>query len=99
MKAILIAAGNNVDGSVEVMRRCLTILLRYDGVGDPADRDPSEFEHEFLETWVKENREELCEACLTIVQAWIAGGCAPTIRMAGAATIMLAGGAVRPRRS
>jgi hypothetical protein len=68
-----IAAGNNVTLSHELTRRA--VLIRMDaGVPTPAERPGQQFRHPNLSRWVREHREELVCACITLVQEWVAAG-------------------------
>jgi hypothetical protein len=65
---------NNAEFSDDLLRRSLRI--RQDaGEEKPALR--TGFKHPNLRKWVGENRSRLLHAVLTLVQAWVAGGCKP----------------------
>lgn len=65
------ATGNNPSKSGEMARR--TIRIRLDPqVERPEDR--KDFRHTDLESWARENRGQLVNAILTMVQGWIAAG-------------------------
>ncbi len=65
-----IFAGNNVDMSGEMARRCLPIPL--DAERNPKTRE--KFVHDNLPVWVDENRPQLVAACLTLIRAWVSRG-------------------------
>jgi len=74
VKCIWIATGNNPILSTEIARR--TIRIRIDAKVDrPWQRDPSQFRHSNIISWVKQNRGELIWAALTLTKAWIIAGC------------------------
>lgn len=63
-------AGNNVIISGDAVRRAVTIRLSTD---EPNPENRSGFRHE-LPTWAFDNRQELLEACMTLITAWIDRG-------------------------
>jgi hypothetical protein len=65
-----IASGNNPRGTAEIMRRALPIRL--DAKIDPLKR--TGFKIKNLKEHVLQNRKQLTEAALTLVNAWIADG-------------------------
>src|SRR2546425_1059933 len=68
-RAVWLATGNNIVASNEIARRSL--LIRIDARTDrPWQR--KDFRHRDLRTWVRENRDKIIHACLTLTQAWIA---------------------------
>lgn len=68
------ATGNNPSRSREMARRIVTIRLD-SNVERPELR--TTFRHENLPEWATAHRAELVDACLTLVQAWIADGAKP----------------------
>lgn len=72
--AMWLMTANNAEFSDDLLRRSLRI--RQDaGEEKPALR--TGFKHPNLRKWVGENRGQLLHAVLTLVQAWVAGGCKP----------------------
>lgn len=66
-----IGTGNNLDFAGQMKRRILRIRLI------PTTADPylrTGFLHDPLPEWIAEHREDLVDACLTIVMAWINAG-------------------------
>jgi hypothetical protein len=70
VRCIFAVAGNNLEASEEIARRCLPILLDA-RMSDPTKGRP-DFKHPQLEDWIKETRAKLVRACLLIIQSWIA---------------------------
>lgn len=66
-----IGTGNNPDFAAQMKRRIIRVRL-IPTVADPYLRD--NFLHDPLLTWVKDNREVIVDACLTIVMSWIKAG-------------------------
>jgi hypothetical protein len=66
-----IGTGNNPDFAGQMKRRILRIRL-IPTTADPYLRD--DFLHDPLSEWVAKNREDLVDACLTIVMSWINAG-------------------------
>jgi hypothetical protein len=64
-------SGNNLSYSGDMPRRVVPIFLD-PGVERPDQRDG--FRHPNLLAWMAENRRQLVESCLTLVQAWVAEG-------------------------
>jgi putative DNA primase/helicase len=71
IRCVWIATGNNPEFSNEMARRLVRIRLDAH-VERPWQR--GSFRHPDLMTWVRANRARLVAACLTLCQAWIAGG-------------------------
>lgn len=69
VRCSFVFAGNNVNMSKEIARRCLPIML--DAQRDPTER--SLFKHN-LKQWVPANRAALVAACLTLIKYWIVEG-------------------------
>lgn len=67
-KLLWIIAGNNIDISPELTRRCIRIRLDAK-VEHPELR--TKFRHSDLEGYIEKNRAELVRACLTIIQYWV----------------------------
>jgi putative DNA primase/helicase len=68
-----VATGNNLTMSDEIARRSYLVELM-SSVERPELRDGSAFRHPDLLGWVKENRETLLSALLSLVQHWIGQG-------------------------
>ena len=70
----LSVSGNNVLFGGDIARR--VVMIRLDAkMARPQLRRG--FRHEPIEDWVKENQRPIVEACLTIVQHWVANGMQP----------------------
>jgi hypothetical protein len=70
--ATWVATGNNIRLGGDIPRRCIWIRL------DPKMAKPHEredFLHPDLEQWVKENRERILSALLTLCRSWYADDC------------------------
>jgi hypothetical protein len=70
VECVWLATGNNVRASRELTRRF--VWVRLDALLERPDTR-SGFKH-VLPQWAKENRGRLVWACLTLIQAWVAGG-------------------------
>lgn len=71
VRTIWIANGNNVVPSDEIARRCLWIRIDADAE-KPWEREG--FKHPNLKQWVKENRNQLVTAAITLIRAWVERG-------------------------
>lgn len=71
VRTIWIANGNNVVPSDEIARRCLWIRIDADAE-KPWEREG--FKHPNLKQWVKENRDQLVTAAITLIRAWVEQG-------------------------
>ena len=70
---VLLASGNNVNLSDDMVRR--TLLSRLESpLERPVDRADSEFAHPDLLAWVRDERPRLAHAALTILRAYAAHG-------------------------
>jgi hypothetical protein len=67
-----VATGNNLGLSPELTRRTVACFLD-PGTVRPADRDRKAFRHPNLLQWAEENRRELVEAALTLIEHWRLG--------------------------
>jgi hypothetical protein len=71
VRTIFAMTGNNVQLSSELLRRCILIDL------DAQSADPEKrtgWHHQDIRNWVKQNRNDLVWACLTLVQNYVAKG-------------------------
>lgn len=68
-----VSLGNNVRVEGDIFRRVYRVALRSDHE-HPEDRPATDFRHEDLKGWTRENRPALLRAALTIVRAWFAEG-------------------------
>lgn len=71
VRCVWILTGNGVTMTSELVRRLCMIDLDA-RIDRPETR--TDFRHENLEAWVRNNRGRLVAACLTLVQNWIAKG-------------------------
>lgn len=70
-RALWLATGNNASLGADFIRRILRIRL------DPNMEKPwerTEFKHPELISWVRNNREKLVQAVMTLIQAWLVAG-------------------------
>ncbi len=72
IRSIWVATGNNLGLSPELTRRTVASFLD-PGATRPADRDRGAFKHPNLLQWAEENRRELVEAALTLIEHWRLG--------------------------
>jgi len=72
LTTVWIATGNNVDLSADTARR--TLLARLESL-DEHPEDRTEFRHDDLKAWTRQNRDRLAVAGLTMLRAWFAAGC------------------------
>ena len=73
VRCVWAVTGNNVKLSSEIARRA--IRIRLDAKMDrPWTREPEQFKYPQILKWVKEHRNELVRAVLTLVQTWITEG-------------------------
>jgi hypothetical protein len=73
VRSIFLATGNNPVLSDEMVRR--TIRSRLDtGLARPHRWKKGAFKHPHLLAWVREHRQEILQAILTLVRAWQAAG-------------------------
>ena len=69
--AIWFFTGNNPDLSLEIARRCIRIRI------ESPDERPwlrKDFKHDPIEDWVLEHRNEIVQAILVLIQAWVSEG-------------------------
>lgn len=69
-----IVTGNNLQLSEEMNRRAVRIRLVPDQ-GRPWERAQAAFRHSDLISWVRENRDKLVWAALTLINSWVYVGC------------------------
>lgn len=67
-------SGNNVQLGGDFARR-VTLIHLDAGIARPEQR--TEFKHPKIEDWATENRGMIVEACLTLIQSWVAAGMRP----------------------
>jgi putative DNA primase/helicase len=72
IRNIWVATGNNLGLSPELTRRTVASFLDPGSVR-PADRDREAFRHPNLLQWAEDNRRELVEAALTLIEHWRLG--------------------------
>ncbi|MBU8913305.1 MAG: hypothetical protein KOO61_04725 [Spirochaetales bacterium] len=67
-RALWLVSGNNPKLSMEIARRCIRIRI------DPKEEKPWQrkgFKHDPIREWVQDNRHEIVQAVLTLIQHWI----------------------------
>jgi len=70
-RALWMVSANNPKLSMEIARRCIRIRI------DPGDEQPwkrTGFKHDPIREWAKQNRRQLVQAILTLIQHWIMSG-------------------------
>jgi hypothetical protein len=72
IRNLWVATGNNLRLSSEMVRRTVAVFLE-PGDRKASDRDTKEFRHPELLEWAAENRRELVEAALTLIEHWRRG--------------------------
>lgn len=79
-QALWMVSGNNPKLSLEIVRRCIRIRL------NPHEERPwmrTGFKHEQIRDWAKQNRLELVQSLLLIIQNWIVSGAPPSTKTLG----------------
>lgn len=76
VRAIFLGSGNNPKLSGELARRVVKFRLDA-GVENPELRPVESFKHPDIRGWTADHRKALVQACLTLVQAWVAAGRPP----------------------
>lgn len=72
-RCVWAVTGNNIKLSSEIARRAIRIRLDAK-VDRPWTRKPEQFKYPHILEWVKEHRNHLVWAALTLAQAWISAG-------------------------
>jgi hypothetical protein len=72
VRCIWVTTGNNWDAAHELVDRICPIQLQPRGEV-ARHRGPSSFAHSDLHGWAIRNRSRLVQACLTLIQHWLAG--------------------------
>ncbi len=70
-RALWLVSANNPDLSMEIARRCIRIRIA------PAEEHPwkrTNFKHDPIREWTRQNRPELVWAALVAIQSWITSG-------------------------
>jgi len=70
-RALWLVSANNPKLSMEIARRCVRIRI---DAGEEKPWQRTGFKHDPIRDWVKQNRYELVQAVLTLIQSWIVAG-------------------------